>query len=335
MLGHGLLAFAAVAVVALARGWGDRRALGIAVVAGLFGALPDVDMLYAVWGVFGADLTNALAANEAFWDASDAAHRSATHSLVVAVPTAGAVALLVRRRSGALATVLAAGLLSAVVAAGYLASGPLDAAMLFAFGGGAVLLAFSVRRYTDLGWRPVAGAALIGLLAHPFGDLFTGGPPRLLYPLGAQVVETKVLVSADPTVHLLFTFALEVVAVWLAALVFLQLTDRPVRRYVDPLAGIGVAYGAFALFIPAPTLAVPSAFVFSILGVGVLFSASTLFVPGGSRQLVADGGFGRPIGRRLPKPSFPDAEAVIEALLTGTAAVTVAWVAYLVSYLIA
>jgi membrane-bound metal-dependent hydrolase YbcI (DUF457 family) len=334
MLGHGLLAFAAVAVIALHRGWEPRRALWIGAVAGAFGALPDVDMLYAAWGVVAADVGTALAANEAFWNASDVAHRSATHSVVVAVPTAAAVALLARRHAGALASALAAALLAGVVAAGYLASGALDATMLSLFAVGAAALAVAIRRRTDLGWPAVAGAALFGLVTHPFGDLFTGGPPRLLYPFGTQVLETRIALSADPTVHLLATFALELVAVWFAAAVVARSTGRSLRRYVDPLAAAGVTYGAAVAVIPAPTLAVPSLFVFSVLGVGVAFFASTLALPGRPRTAVADGGTDRGSAWWFPGVA-PDRETLVGAVLTGTAAVTVAWVAFLTTYLIA
>jgi len=50
MLGHALVAFAIVALVAHRIGWEPRRATALAVVAGAFATIPDVDMVYALTG---------------------------------------------------------------------------------------------------------------------------------------------------------------------------------------------------------------------------------------------------------------------------------------------
>lgn len=334
MIGHGLLAFALVAGWATIRGWPDRRALALGAVAAGFGTLPDVDMLYAFWGLLAHDVPGVFAVNEVFWTASEATHRSATHSLVVGAPAALAFGLWARRRAGAGLRTAGTAVLGAIVVAGYLASGSLDAVMLAAFSLTGVGLALAARRWTDLSWRATTGAALVGLLTHPFGDLFTGGPPRLLYPLGPQVLDGRALLSADPTVHLLATFLLEVAAVWLAAAVYLRLSDRSLSGYVRPSAALGAGYGAIAVVLPPPTLAVPKPFVFSILAVGV--GIALLVLVGSPRRAagtaVADGGGFTP--RRWSGIGLGNAaDSLLAAALTGTAAVTVAWAAYLGVYL--
>jgi membrane-bound metal-dependent hydrolase YbcI (DUF457 family) len=328
LVGHGLLAFAAVASLGAAAGWDRRRALAVGVVALAFATLPDVDMLYAVWGGIGSALSGPLAANDAFWDATHAAHRSATHSLTLAVPTALAATLLVGRRpaSGGAGWLPALAVLAGLPAVAVLASGPLDGATVLAFSVGALCLSVAIRRRTDLDGHTVGLAALAGLVSHPFGDLFTGTPPDLLYPLGVTVLEGKVLLSVDPTLNLLAVFALELVAVWLAAATYLRLDGRSLRSLVAPRAGIAAGYAGAVFLLPAPTLEAPTAFVVTTLAVGLALAAPSALGRNGGR-LVADGGTdGGATGRH---------GAVLSALATGTAAVTVAWAAYLAVYALA
>ena len=96
-IGHAALAFALVGGVAIARGWTTERTLAIAVVAGAFAALPDVDMVYALVGVasIGAG-GDALALAGAFWSTGNVVHRAITHSLVLAPPVAALAALRLR-----------------------------------------------------------------------------------------------------------------------------------------------------------------------------------------------------------------------------------------------
>lgn len=89
-LGHALLAAGIAALVARALGVSRERAWSLAAIAGLFGAAPDVDILYALPGLANADAL--MEAPDAFWTASTLVHRGVTHSLILAVPAALAVA---------------------------------------------------------------------------------------------------------------------------------------------------------------------------------------------------------------------------------------------------
>lgn len=163
--------------------------------------------------------------------------------------------------------------------------------------------------------RTVAAAALFGLASHPFGDLFTGEPPAMLYPLDATLVAERVAFSPDPTLHLLGAFGVELAAIWAGLLVHLRLTDRRPLRALRARAALGVGYAASVLLIPPPTLDLSYPFVFSVLGVGLLGAV--------------------PRVRRLGERLSVERPGPTSAVVTGLATVTVAWLAYAAAYLLA
>jgi membrane-bound metal-dependent hydrolase YbcI (DUF457 family) len=299
-VGHGLLAFALVALAGERLGWERRTVLAVAVLAALFGTLPDVDVVYAPVGLLlGADLTDPV---ESFWAAGNEIHRGVTHSLVVGAATAAAAFLLARGERHR--TVAGVALLAGVLTLATLHSGGLAGVVTLVFALGAIGLVALAREY-DVAPRHVGGAALVGLLTHPFGDLVTGSPPALLYPFDVTLVAERVTLSGDTTLHLLGAFWLELAVVWLALLAYFRLTDRRVGDYVERPAAVGVAYGAAALVLPAPTLDVSYHFVYSVLGIGLLGGATS---------------------RPLARPTW-------RAAVTALAAVSVASLSYAVVYL--
>lgn len=300
-VGHGLLAFAVVALAGERLGWDRRAVLAAAALAALFGTLPDVDVVYAPVG-FLLDADPA-APVESFWVAGNQVHRGITHSLVVAVPTAAAVGLLAGRRTPA--RVAGAATLAGVWALATLVSGALGSAVTLAFVAGAAGLTALARRYEVTPAR-AAGAALVGLSTHPFGDLLTGSPPALFYPFDAVLVAERVTLSPDATLHLLGAFWLELAVVWLAVAAYFRLTDRRVLAHVERPAALGVCYGGAALVLPPPTLAVSYHFVYTVLGTGLVAVAAT-----------------RPVARLSWSIG-----------LTALAAVSVASVSYAVVYLV-
>ncbi|RKD97029.1 metal-dependent hydrolase [Halopiger aswanensis] len=323
-VGHALLAFAVAALVAERRGWNGRRALLVGAVAGAFAAVPDIDVAYALVGL--ADwrlLGGSLGAPAAFWDASRAVHRSATHSLVVGVVAAPAFALFVVRDSSRarIARLVGGGLLAGLVALALVVDGPLSGFVMALFAASGVLVAAVAARRTSLSPAAVALAALWGLWSHPWGDLVTGSPPEWLYPLESSLLASRVVLHADPTLHLLGAFAIELATIWLALAAVCRLTDRSPLALVDRRAGAGVAYGLVALAATPPTLAVSYHFVFSILVVGALCGVSC-GVPS-TTALRADG------GRSVP---IPAASPLLERALTAVGAVTVALLAYATVY---
>ncbi|MFC7134465.1 MULTISPECIES: metal-dependent hydrolase [Salinibaculum] len=266
-IGHGLLAFAVAASVATRRGWATDRALTVGAVAGLFATLPDVDMAYALFGL-ASGAEGLVGASDAFWAAASLVHRTVTHSLVVgAVAAVGFAAWHGRGRPAALGT--AAVVLVGLVGVAAAVSGALGGAIMALFVA-AGLGIVRVARSAGFGRRTVLAAALLGLLTHPFGDLLTGAPPGLLYPLDVTLVGERVTLAADPTVHLLGAFFVELATIWLALAVYTRLRGWRVRGLVHPRAALGAAYAGAVFAIPAPTLQVSWPFVFSVLGVGVV-----------------------------------------------------------------
>lgn len=306
--GHGLLAFAVAASVATHRGWGSDRALAVGAVAGLFATLPDLDMLYAVGGLVGS-LEGIFAASDAFWAAAGEVHRAVTHSVVVGLFAAAGFAGWRGRadwRVGAVGIVVPAGLVSASVAV----SGPVAGAVMGAFVLGGLAVALLGERL-GFGIRTVFAAAVLGLVTHPFGDLLTGQPPALLYPLDLTVLGERVTLHADPTLHLLGAFFVELAVIWLAVAVLAHLRGHLLRTLVRPRAVLGVGYAAAVFAVPAPTLEVASPFVFTVLAVGVVG------VPLRTGDVV-----GRPVETRT-----------LTAVVTGLTAVTLAALAYVAAYL--
>lgn len=265
-VGHALLAFALVATVARWRGWEPERAIQVGVVAGLFATVPDLDILYGPVGLVGG-VSGVMGAAETFWSTGNVTHRGPTHSMLVGLVAAGSFAAWARGDTPARAGALA--VLTAIVATVAALSGGLAAVVTALFLAGGLLVSVLGDRW-EFGPRSIGLAALAGLLTHPLGDLFTGEPPQLLYPLDVSLLSERIVLHPDPTLNLLAAFAAELAVVWLAIYVVFSLKDRAVRTYVDRRAALGLAYGGLTLVLPAPTLETSYHFVFSVLAFGVV-----------------------------------------------------------------
>lgn len=299
-VGHGLLAFALVAGCAGLLGAARDRALLVGLLAGAFATAPDVDILYAPVGLLGASTLSGAVAG--FWSTGNVVHRAVTHSLVVGAVLAPALAVLARGgrwRRPALAT------LAGLVAVAGVASGALGAVVMAAFLAVTVTVA-AAGTWLGVGPRDIGAAALVGLLTHPFGDLLTGEPPAMLYPLDATLVANRVEPFADPTLNLLAPFALELATAWLAVLVAVRLRDERLREALGGRATLGAGFAGAAFVLPAPTLETSYRFVFSVLAVGAVASAPAPY-------------------HRHRNP--------LRVAVTGLAAVTLAVVAYAAAYL--
>lgn len=301
-LGHATLAFAIAVLVATTMGVSRERALALGLTAGLFAAVPDVDMAYALAGLTATDGGGVLSVTESFWATSTLVHRAITHSLVVAVPASVAFVLATRTR---LERVASAGILTALVVLSFTVSGSLGGFVMLLFAVAGVLVSQWTTRF-DLDRSTMLAVAFLGLASHPFGDVLTGEPPRLLYPLNMTVFDGRIALHGDATLHLLGAFAIELAAIWLGVLAYHHATDTSIRKRVDARAAVGVAYGLAVFVIPPPTLDLSYHFVFSVLAVGIV------------------GAVPHPIQRRLPDAT--------SATVTGLAAVTIAGLGYALAY---
>lgn len=270
-VGHGLLAFAVVALLTRRMGGTRERALSLGLIACVFGFVPDVDMLYAPVGLL-AVAEGPLARAEHFWSASAVVHRTVTHSLL-----AGSIGALSAAAWSGDTPVRSVGvaLLGCLAIGVTLLSGRLVGAITVAFAVAVLVVATAARRI-GFGPRSVFGAALFGLLSHPFGDLFTGTPPQFLYPFGGSLIGGRIALSSSPTLHLLGAMGIELLVIWLAAAVVCSLTHHRLRDHVEPWAVLGVVYAVAVPTIPPPTLDTSYPFVFSVLGVGVVCGAPRL-----------------------------------------------------------
>ncbi len=305
MVGHAALAFALAATAAASLGLSRERALAIGVAAGAFAAVPDVDIGYAVVGLTTL-LRDGGTFPEVFWETGNTVHRGVTHSLLVGGTAATLFGFVAYR--GWLRLVGAVGGAALVVAAVPL-FGTLEAAVLALFVVAGVTVAL-LSRWWGLSPQATLAAALVGVLSHPFGDLFTGSPPALLYPLDIRLLPERLVLSSDPTMHLLGTFGLELGAVWLAVTVYLALNGRHVLGYVHRRAVLGAGYVGAVLALPPPTLSVSYQFVFSVLAVGLVG--------------VVD----------VPVPDLRTPQSRRGVAVTGLAAVTIAWLTYAAGYLV-
>jgi membrane-bound metal-dependent hydrolase YbcI (DUF457 family) len=299
-IGHALLAFALAVLAAERFAVPRERALRYGLIAGLFAAVPDVDVVYAPVGLM---LRSAATVSpDVFWETANVIHRGPTHSLVMGAVLAVAVYCWAVGTRGARALSLSLSVL--LVAVGGLVSGVIGGVVVAVFVlSGFVVGAVATREAVPA--RPLLGAALVGLLTHPFGDLFTGSPPPFLYPFDVVLVAERVALHPDPTGQLLAAFAVELGAVWLAVLTYARLTDRELPALVSPRASLGAGYAVAALLLPAPTMEQSAHFVFSVLAIGVV---------------------GAPV-RPLSRGVDP-----LRAVVTGLAAVTVAALAYALAY---
>jgi len=267
--GHALLAFALGA--ALARRWRPPRdALAVGYVAGAFALVPDIDLAFSALAVL--RVANGAAPLDAFWDAGLLAHREVTHSLVLG-PVVALAAVRVagdgawERGAGAVA-------LAALTAWVWLAAGPFAGVATLLYVGAAAGVALVGRRHVDN--RALLGAALIGLWSHPPGDLFTGTPPHLLYPLGPQLVTERIPLAADPTLNVVGVFGLELAVAWAATAVLASIQGWHLRRLVSPIATVGLVGAVLPARLPAPaSLGDPYAFAGSMLAIGAVATVVT------------------------------------------------------------
>lgn len=302
-VGHGMLAFALVAGAAALRGADRDRALALGAVAGVFATVPDVDILYALAGVLQVGVVGLWSTVDAFWATGNVVHRAVTHSLVLGAPASVGFALATIRRGRPFALAILSGLVAWVLLVG----GVLAALVATASFTAGIAVALYAGRRLDFGPRPILAAAATGLLSHPFGDLFTGEPPALLYPLDETLVDATVVLHPDPTLHLLAAFGVELATIWLAAAVYVRLRGGRLFPNVDSRATVGTGYAAAVIVLPAPTLDVSYHFVFSVLAVG---------------------GVGLLAGRR----PWAVQDDRLRAGLTGLTAVTLAAVTYGLAY---
>ncbi|MFB6091639.1 MAG: metal-dependent hydrolase [Haloquadratum sp.] len=290
-VGHEFLAFALAAGGAVALGWEDATSLRIGAVAALAALLPDLDVVYAVATYAVAVAEGTPLGWEAFWGVANGVHRVVTHPLPVGlVGTAvfgtavlAAVAVddvrLRRRALAAGAALVSIAGVGVVVGAFRADRGVAAAVVAVAFLACIAGFGALVGRRRDLPPAASTAAVAVGLLSHPFGDVFLAAPPPLLAPFGPRVLADRVVLATDPTLNLLAILFVEVGVVWAGVAAFWRVRpagfdpgQRDWRRLgdaVDRRAALGAAYVPLAFFLPRPTIADAHVLGFTIVPLAV------------------------------------------------------------------
>ncbi|WEL23608.1 metal-dependent hydrolase [Candidatus Nanohalovita haloferacivicina] len=265
--GHFLLAFTLAGAIAVALGYEKDKALYLAVFAGGFSIIPDVDMIYGIKGVVLALESGPGGFPGTFWTVSNRVHRGLSHSLVTGLAASiGFTAYFIRNKIS-----VASAVTGLLVATAFVFEDFVGAVVMLAFS--VIGLALAEKAQGKMSSKEFFSIASLGLLSHPFGDFFTGTPPELFFPLTNAVKESRIVLNQDPVLNLLSIFGLEL-SLGLSALILgLYLKEIPVKEKISPLVALGGLYGFAFYLIPAPTLAASYSFVFSILGYGVVVPA--------------------------------------------------------------
>ncbi|MDZ7849759.1 MAG: metal-dependent hydrolase [Halodesulfurarchaeum sp.] len=315
-VGHAFLALALGLFLGQIAGLRSSRLLALGLVAAGASIVPDLDLVVTVGsiaGVFGDSLVGSW---EGYWGASNPLHRDVSHTLIGGFGAAivvGGAAIGTRsffnQRVGPLFGAVGIGVVglflpllvlgSAVETVGWVGY---SVVLL-----GAVLLGALAATKTTLGPGPVFAGAALGLLLHPFTDVFLGTPPRMFYPLEPGLFAESVVFTADSTLNLLGIALAELAAIWVGVIALSRVHGRRIGEVVDRWAAIGLVYPLVMLFVPQPTMADAHWLGFTLVPFGIVGLAPLL------------------------ESGRTDPDWLLRSVATGLATLTVAAVAYGVS----
>lgn len=264
--GHFFLAFSIAALISYYVGYGSEEALEIGLFAALFALLPDIDILYAFKEVAVLLASDTSVFVDSFWSASSEVHRGFSHSLVTGLVASAAFTFYHRNRS----RYVAAGIGVTALVAGAFLGGFLTSALTVLYAAAGVLISEAAVERID--GRGFAGAVLIGLMLHPFGDLFTGTPPGLLHPFSLELIGSRLVIVQEPVFNLLSLFLVELTAIALALGSFSYIRGIDLMSEVSPLSFMTLAFGAAYFLIPEPSLSSSYYFVYGLTSLS-LFAA--------------------------------------------------------------
>lgn len=268
IVGHAALGFLVAALAAYYMDIDPDRCLAIGIFAATFAALPDIDLVFASGEILTIFSSGGGAFIDSFWEASESFHRGITHTLVGLVLSAVAFTFYRERAR----TEIAAGMVFLSAAFGFVLGGLLSAAIMTVFSMAGIFITHLSTNY--LGRKEFVLAAFIGLVSHPFGDIFTGVPPDFLFPLGLNLLESRIVLNQDPVLNLLSVLLLELFILFMAVLTAIMLKEDDLRSHLTPAPLLGIFYVPMYFFIPQPTLS--SAYVFVFLAVTLGFMANFL-----------------------------------------------------------
>lgn len=291
IIGHGPLAFALVALALLVTtSFSKRKILYLAAIAGIASILPDIDVLFPLISLVTVDTLSITALTEQFWTVSGERHRLATHSLIVfGTATLIAYAQMYlnpthQKYSIAISLILI-----------FLAPLTLPVQLLF---GTTLITVHTLTKYkpTTTKIHETALAFAFGAFIHPFGDMFTGTPPTILYPF-TGVLELSRWTIADPTLHFALIFTLEIGSLIAALFLIAHLTEIDLLTYTDVrpkphhtlVSTVALAIVLFAIGTnTTPTVDSATTFVLPLVGATTLAATPTLVYKRRIQQYLSD-----------------------------------------------
>lgn len=312
-VGHAFLALALGLLLGRLAGLREDHVLALGLVAAGGSIIPDLDLVVSLGSIAGVLGDSLVGSWEGYWQVSAPIHRGVSHTLVGGLGTAvvvGGAAVGTRsffdQRVGALvggAGIAVGGLFGPLVLFGPSVT-PVGwlgfAVVLF----GAILLGALAATKTDLGAGLIFAGAVLGLLLHPFTDVFLGIPPQMFYPLRPGILTDGVRFAPDPTLNLLGVALAELGAVWAGVFALSRVRGRRVGGLVDRWAAIGLGYPILMLAVPQPTMVAAHWLGFTLVPFGIV----------GLRPLLEGG--------------RSDPDVPLRSVATGLATLTVAALAY-------
>ena len=272
IVGHFLLAFSLVALYAIYRELGSEYALTMGLIAGGFAVLPDIDILFAARELLVLFSSGVSGFVDSFWQTSKIVHRGWTHSLVTLFISASLFSIYHKTSYRLIAiTALPVAFFTGIHYGNVFTAG----VMIFFIAGGLLISRIAESKVES---RDFTLSVFLGLLLHPFGDVFTGTPPEFFYPFETGLFSSRVIIFGDPVINLLAIFALEFSLVWIGLLTVSKLRGIDVKREIKGFSFIGLVYAPAAIYIQAPTLEVAYQFVFSVIGFGALIAFVAVYL---------------------------------------------------------
>lgn len=315
-LGHAFAAVALGVLFARLAGRDDATALSLGLVAGASAILPDLDLVVGAISYIPLSIGQMGASWEGLWGTSNAIHRGLSHTLLggagIAAVVTGVATSRANRRTEFTATSIAGLAVVGVAAVGlgavaWITGGIRELLGIGVVLAGAMALGAIVAARTSIRGSFLFSGATIGLLSHPFSDVFMATPPQIFYPLEVPFLAKSVRLATDSTLNLLAVSFVELGAVWVGVIAFASANRTPIRRLVSPWAALGVLYPLVMAFLPRPTMADAHWLGFTLVPFGLV---GVLGVLGQHRRR----------------------EAVARAGVTALVTVTIAALAYLFAY---
>ena len=248
----------------------QSRIIIFCIVSGIYGLVADLDILFAFVEAILFIVNTGNISIDKFWDISRTFHRQSTHSLFVGFLSIIGIVIQSTYISDitkpyenilfdyiiSIGCGLMMGFMINDFARGILVSG------LFVF----CVLSITrlIRFQISFNKRVVFMSAVIGILSHPFGDIFTGTPPEFFYPI-YQISLERIVLFANETLNLSVLFLFENFLVVVLILLYANAKNIKINMIRSTLLAAVISGIIISYVIPSPSINDPYQFVSGIL----------------------------------------------------------------------